>query len=68
VKTATTLKYSFEDFISSKFHFVKQIVGGIFVTIAMVGLDQDLMQKNLSCATIGEAQKTCSLYRDICRD
>jgi hypothetical protein len=35
----------FEDFISSKFHFVKQIVGGIFVTIAMVGLDQDLMQK-----------------------
>jgi hypothetical protein len=40
----------------SKFHFVKQILGGIFVTIAMVGLDQDLMQKNLS-ATIGEAQK-----------
>jgi hypothetical protein len=42
--------------LSSKFHFVKQILGGIFVTIAMVGLDQDLMQKNLSCATI-EAQK-----------
>jgi hypothetical protein len=56
VKTATTLKYSFEDFISSKFHFVKKIVGGIFVTIAMVGLDQDLMQK-IWCATIGEAQK-----------
>jgi hypothetical protein len=32
--------------LSSKFHFVKQILGGIFVTIAMVGLDQDLMQKN----------------------
>jgi hypothetical protein len=31
-------------------------VGGIFVTIAMVGLDQDLMQKNLLC-TIGEAKK-----------
>jgi hypothetical protein len=46
----------FEDFISSKFHFVKQIVGGIFVTIAMVGLDQDLMQK-ICVATIGEAQK-----------
>jgi hypothetical protein len=43
------LKYSFEDFISSKFHFVKQIVGGIFVTIAMVGLDQDLMQKIWLC-------------------
>jgi Na+/proline symporter len=49
--------FFFEDFISSKFHFLKQIVGGIFVTIAMVGLDQDLMQKNLSCKNIGEAQK-----------
>ncbi|NRS90190.1 Na+/proline symporter [Flavobacterium sp. 7E] len=49
--------FFFDDFVSSKFHFVKQILGGIFVTIAMVGLDQDLMQKNLSCATIKEAQK-----------
>lgn len=49
--------FFFDDFLSSKFHFVKQILGGIFVTIAMVGLDQDLMQKNLSCATIKEAQK-----------
>lgn len=49
--------FFFEDFISSRFHFVKQILGGIFVTIAMVGLDQDLMQKNLSCKNIGEAQK-----------
>jgi Na+/proline symporter len=32
-------------------------LGGMFVTIAMVGLDQDLMQKNLSCKNIGEAQK-----------
>ena len=36
---------------------VKQILGGIFVTIAMVGLDQDLMQKNLSCKNCNEAQK-----------
>lgn len=49
--------FFFEDFIGSKFHFAKQIIGGIFVTIAMVGLDQDLMQKNLSCKNIGEAQK-----------
>lgn len=49
--------FFFDNFVSSKFHFVKQILGGIFVTIAMVGLDQDLMQKNLSCATIKEAQK-----------
>ena len=49
--------FFFEDFIGSRFHFVKQIIGGMFVTIAMVGLDQDLMQKNLSCKNIGEAQK-----------
>lgn len=49
--------FFFDDFIGSKFHFVKQVLGGIFVTIAMVGLDQDLMQKNLSCKNIGEAQK-----------
>ena len=57
--------FFFEDFISSKFHFVKQIIGGIFVTIAMVGLDQDLMQKNLSCATIGEAQKNMFTFTAI---
>lgn len=49
--------FFYEDFIGSKFHFLKQLLGGIFVTIAMVGLDQDLMQKNLSCATLPEAQK-----------
>lgn len=57
--------FFFEDFITSKFHFVKQILGGIFVTIAMVGLDQDLMQKNLSCATIGEAQKNMFTFTGI---
>jgi hypothetical protein len=36
------------------------------VTIAMVGLDQDLMQKNLSCATIGEAKKNICFHRNIC--
>lgn len=46
-------------------YFVKQILGGIFVTLAMVGLDQDLMQKNLSCATIGEAQKNMFTFTGI---
>lgn len=57
--------FFFDDFISSKFHFIKQILGGVFVTIAMVGLDQDLMQKNLSCATIGEAQKNMFTFTGI---
>lgn len=46
-----------EDFAGSKFHITKQFLGGLFVTIGMFGLDQDLMQKNLSCRNIGEAQK-----------
>jgi Na+/proline symporter len=44
---------------------VKQILGGMFVTIAMVGLDQDLMQKNLSCKNIGEAQKNMFTFTGI---
>ncbi|WP_278036348.1 sodium:solute symporter [Flavobacterium nitratireducens] len=57
--------FFFNDFLNSRFHFIKQILGGIFVTIAMVGLDQDLMQKNLSCATIGEAQKNMFTFTGI---
>ena len=56
--------FFFEDWLKST-HFVKQILGGIFVTIAMVGLDQDLMQKNLSCATIGEAQKNMYTFTGV---
>jgi Na+/proline symporter len=57
--------FFFDDFIGSKFHFIKQILGGMFVTIAMVGLDQDLMQKNLSCKNIGEAQKNMFSFTAI---
>src|SRR5690606_20077016 len=49
--------FFFEDFIGSNYHFVKQFLGGVFVTLAMVGLDQDLMQKNLSCANIKDADR-----------
>lgn len=38
-------------------HFIKQFVGGMFITICMTGLDQDMMQKNLTCRSIGDAQK-----------
>lgn len=36
---------------------VKQFISGAFVTVAMTGLDQAMMQKNLSCKNLGEAQK-----------
>ncbi|MFM6976100.1 MAG: sodium:solute symporter [Sphingobacteriaceae bacterium] len=66
VKNSAYSKIFFvEDFVSNKFHVAKQIVGGIFVTLAMVGLDQDLMQKNLSCKNIGEAQKNMFTFTGI---
>ncbi len=37
--------------------YLKQFLSGIFITIAMTGLDQDMMQKNLSCRTLRDAQK-----------
>jgi Na+/proline symporter len=57
--------FFFNDFVTNKFHFIKQILGGMFVTIAMVGLDQDLMQKNLSCKNIKEAQKNMFTFTGI---
>lgn len=57
--------FFFDDFLTNKFHFVKQILGGMFVTIAMVGLDQDLMQKNLSCKNIKDAQKNMFTFTGI---
>jgi Na+/proline symporter len=56
--------FFFEDFLKGNY-FWKQVLGGIFVTIAMVGLDQDLMQKNLSCKNIGEAQKNMFTFTGI---
>lgn len=44
------------DWSHSKF-YVKQILSGAFITITMTGLDQDMMQKNLSCKSLKDAQK-----------
>ncbi len=56
--------FFFENYLQGTY-FWKQILGGIFITIATVGLDQDLMQKNLSCATIGEAQKNMFTFTGV---
>ncbi|RXF68813.1 sodium:solute symporter [Arcticibacter tournemirensis] len=66
VKNSSYSKIFFwEDFLGNKNHFIKQFLGGIFVTIAMTGLDQDLMQKNLSCKNIGEAQKNMLTFTSV---
>jgi Na+/proline symporter len=46
----------------SRQHFVKQFFNGVFITIVMTGLDQDMMQKNLSCRNLKEAQKNMYWY------
>ncbi len=47
----------FFDDPNSKTYFWKYFIGGIFIAIAMTGLDQDMMQKNLTCKNKNDAQK-----------
>jgi SSS family transporter len=56
IKNSPNSKIFFWDVNDPK-NFYKQFISGIFITIVMTGLDQDLMQKNLTCKNIGEAQK-----------
>ena len=52
------------DWLKGNF-FIKQIIGGMFITIAMTGLDQEMMQKNISCKNLGEAQKNMVTFSFI---
>jgi len=56
VKQSSMSQIYFSDPKDSKF-FWKQFASGAFITIVMTGLDQDLMQKNLSCRNLQDAQK-----------
>lgn len=49
-------QFIFTDDFKDKKHFIKAVLGGMFITIAMTGLDQDNMQKNLTCKNIKEAK------------
>lgn len=53
--------FVFDDWSSSQ-HFLKQFLSGIFIVIVMTGLDQDMMQKNLTCRNLREAQKNMCAY------
>jgi Na+/proline symporter len=48
-----------------KSFFPKQFFGGMFIAIAMTGLDQEMMQKNISCKTLGDAQKNVLTFTGI---
>ncbi|HOW25927.1 MAG TPA: sodium:solute symporter [Bacteroidales bacterium] len=59
IKTVANSDYSrmiFGDWHDRR-NFIKQFLSGIFIAIAMTGLDQEMMQKNLSCRSLKEAQK-----------
>lgn len=56
---AKDLTKVFNTDVNSKGFFIKQIIGGMFITIAMTGLDQEMMQKNISVKTLKDSQKTC---------
>jgi Na+/proline symporter len=60
VETVAESKHSkifFFDNWNGEYHFIKQFFAGAFIAIVMTGLDQDMMQKNLSCRNIKEAKK-----------
>lgn len=50
-------KMFFFDDLKSGNHFIKQFLSGAFIAIVMTGLDQDMMQKNLTCRNLKDAQK-----------
>ena len=53
--------FVFDDWLSRQ-NFFKQFLSGVFIVVVMTGLDQDMMQKNLTCKTLHEAQKDMCSY------
>jgi len=64
VKESPVSKMFITDWHHPRF-FIKQFFSGMFITIVMTGLDQEMMQKNLSCKNIREAQKNMFTFSGI---
>jgi solute:Na+ symporter, SSS family len=64
VKESSVSKMFITDWHHPRF-FLKQFFSGMFITIVMTGLDQEMMQKNLSCRNIREAQKNMFTFSGI---
>ena len=60
-ESALSRVFVFDDGLSTQY-FWKQFVSGAFIVIVMTGLDQDMMQKNLTCKTLRGAQKDMCSY------
>lgn len=63
-ETSMTKLFYLDDYKSTLF-FPKQFFGGMFIAIAMTGLDQDMMQKNLTCKTLKDAQKNMYSFTTV---
>lgn len=61
VADAHSHMFVWSDFVSTQ-NFWKQFLSGAFIAIVMTGLDQDMMQKNLTCKSLREAQKDMCTY------
>lgn len=57
VKKSAMSKVFFLDSINDSQYFIKSFLAGMFIAITMTGLDQDMMQKNLTCKNLKESQK-----------
>jgi SSS family solute:Na+ symporter len=56
--------FEFSDWRHPHF-FVKDFLAGAFIAVVMTGLDQDMMQKNLTCKTLGESQKNMAWFSSV---
>ena len=62
IKESKYSKVFYFDDPNSPMFFFKQFIGGALITITMTGMDQEIMQKNLTCKTLGDAQKNKSSW------
>ena len=56
--------FFFEDYKAGNY-FWKQFISGAFIAIVMIGLDQDMMQKNLTCKSLKDAQKNIFWFAGV---
>jgi len=64
VRDSSVSRVFITDWHNERF-FIKQFLSGMFITITMTGLDQEMMQKNLSCRNLKEAQKNMFTFSGI---
>lgn len=63
--TESKFAYIIDNDWTSPRHWMKQFLSGMFITIVMTGLDQEMMQKNLTCKNLKDAQKNMFTFSGI---